>query len=192
MKFHVEDSKVALMIQSCPAHPDVNNLKAIELVSLPKTNYGPGSHRSIESFLPHECCETPHQIHQSWWNIPKYQHSWNRARFGQVMIRLTSNIVKNCFRKADISPGNKGCKYRGWRWFIQNACRKCQWSRCLIDENLRLTITEHTFSSLYEWSTCYGRSRNSRFRFKWRLCRGGRGENDVPPEKPKYLRLQAL
>lgn len=105
---------------------------------------------------------------------------------------VTSNTVKNCFRKADISPGNKGCKYRGWRWFIQNACRKCQWSRCLIDENLRLTITEHTFSSLYEWSTCYGRSRNSRFRFKWRLCRGGRGENDVPPEKPKYLRLQAL
>ena len=28
-KFHVEGRKVALMIDDCPAHPSVNNLKAI-------------------------------------------------------------------------------------------------------------------------------------------------------------------
>ena len=34
-KFHVEGRNVALIIDSCPTHPNVNNLKAIELVILP-------------------------------------------------------------------------------------------------------------------------------------------------------------
>ena len=34
-KFHVEGRKVALIIDNCPAHPNVDNLKAIELVFLP-------------------------------------------------------------------------------------------------------------------------------------------------------------
>ena len=34
-KFHVEGRKVALIIDNCPAHPNVDNLKAMELVFLP-------------------------------------------------------------------------------------------------------------------------------------------------------------
>ena len=34
-KFHVEGRKVALIIDNCPAHPNADNLKAIELVFLP-------------------------------------------------------------------------------------------------------------------------------------------------------------
>ena len=30
-----EDRKIALMVDNCPAHPDINDLKAIELVFLP-------------------------------------------------------------------------------------------------------------------------------------------------------------
>ena len=33
-KFHVEGREVGLIIDSCPAHPNVDNLKAIELVFL--------------------------------------------------------------------------------------------------------------------------------------------------------------
>ena len=34
-KFHVEGSKVALIIDNCRAHPNVDNIKAIKLVFLP-------------------------------------------------------------------------------------------------------------------------------------------------------------
>ena len=34
-KFHVEGKKIVLIINNCPAYPDVDNLKAIELVFLP-------------------------------------------------------------------------------------------------------------------------------------------------------------
>ena len=32
LAFHVEGRKVAIIIHNCPAHPNVDNLKAIELV----------------------------------------------------------------------------------------------------------------------------------------------------------------
>ena len=32
MKFYAKGKKVALIIDNCPAHPNVDNLKAIELV----------------------------------------------------------------------------------------------------------------------------------------------------------------
>ena len=34
-KFQREDRKIALIVDNCPAHPDINDLKAIELVFLP-------------------------------------------------------------------------------------------------------------------------------------------------------------
>ena len=34
-KFHVEGRKVALIIDNCPVHPNVDNLKDIELAFLP-------------------------------------------------------------------------------------------------------------------------------------------------------------
>ena len=34
-KFQREDRKLALIVDNCPAHPDINDLKAIELVFLP-------------------------------------------------------------------------------------------------------------------------------------------------------------
>ena len=34
-KFQREDIKIALIVDNCPAHPDINDLKAIELVFLP-------------------------------------------------------------------------------------------------------------------------------------------------------------
>ena len=33
--FQREDRKIALIVDNCPAHPDINDLKAIELVFLP-------------------------------------------------------------------------------------------------------------------------------------------------------------
>ena len=34
-KFQREDRKIALIVDNCPVHPDINDLKAIELVFLP-------------------------------------------------------------------------------------------------------------------------------------------------------------
>ena len=34
-KLQREDKKIALIVDNCPAHPDINDLKAIELVFLP-------------------------------------------------------------------------------------------------------------------------------------------------------------
>ena len=34
-KFQLENRKIALIVDNCPAHPNVNNLKAIELVFVP-------------------------------------------------------------------------------------------------------------------------------------------------------------
>ena len=64
IKFHAEGRKVALIIDNSLANPNVDNLKATELVFShtahpPKiTNY-PRSHQSIENFQSHKCCETP-------------------------------------------------------------------------------------------------------------------------------------
>ena len=38
-KFHVDGRKVGLIIDNCPAHPNVDNLKAIELHSFFYKNY---------------------------------------------------------------------------------------------------------------------------------------------------------
>ena len=65
IKFHGEGRKVALIIDNSPAHPNVDKLKAIELVFLvtqhilQKLINGPGSRQGIESFLSHKCFGMP-------------------------------------------------------------------------------------------------------------------------------------
>ena len=58
-KFHVEGRRVALIIDNCPAHPNVDNLKTIDLVFLPPntTSKTQPVDNGIKNFLSPECCE---------------------------------------------------------------------------------------------------------------------------------------
>ena len=99
-KFHIEGSKVALIIDNCPAHPNVNNLKTIELLLLPanKTSktqpidQGVIVRRSIKYI---DAGRTAPKI-----NILEVMRMLVRFRSWDA---VSANTVKICFRKAGIS-----------------------------------------------------------------------------------------
>ena len=108
-KFHVEGRKVALIIFNCPAHPNVDNFKAIELVFLPPNTTSKtqpmdqGVIRALKAFYRTNvvkrqikyigACRTTSKI--------------NILEAMRMLVRswdaLSVNTVKNCFRKAGIS-----------------------------------------------------------------------------------------
>ena len=52
-KFDAEDRKIILIIDNCPAHPNVVTTQ----YDFQNPTSGSGSHQGIESFLSHQCCE---------------------------------------------------------------------------------------------------------------------------------------
>ena len=108
-KFHVEGRKVTLIIDNGPAHPNIDNLKAIELVFLPpNTTSKPqpmdqGVIRALNAFYRTNVVRRQIRYIKAGRMTPKI----NIFEAMRMLVRswdaASTNTVKNCFRKAGIS-----------------------------------------------------------------------------------------
>ena len=108
MKFHAEGRKVAPIIDNYPAHLNNDNLKAVELVLLlPITSsktqpMDEGVIRALKAF--YRTNDVRHQI--KYIDVGKAIPNINILEAMRISFRLwnavSSNTVKNCFRKAAI------------------------------------------------------------------------------------------
>ena len=125
--FYVEGRKVALIADNFPAHSNVDNLKAIELVFLPPNTIPKtqpidwGVIRALKAFYRTNVVR--HQI--KYIDAGRTTSKINILEAMRTLVRswdaLSANIVKNCFRKAGgntglgsqvLAGGNTGCKYK--------------------------------------------------------------------------------
>ncbi|XP_012558604.2 tigger transposable element-derived protein 4-like [Hydra vulgaris] len=107
-KFNAEGRKVALIIDNCPAHPNVENLKAIQLVFLPpnttfKTQpMDRGVIRALKTF--HRSNVVRRQI--KYIDAGKTTLNINILEAMSMLVKswdaVSTNTVINCFRKAGI------------------------------------------------------------------------------------------
>ena len=107
-KFHVEGRKVALIIDNSPAHPNIDNLKAVELVFLPPNTTSKtqpmdqGVIRALKAFYRTDVLRRQIRYIDDGRTTPKI----NILEAMRMLIRswdaVSTNTVKNCFRKADI------------------------------------------------------------------------------------------
>ena len=127
-----------LIIDKSPTHPNVNNLKAIELVFLPpnttsqnSTNWS-GSNQGIEGFLSHKCCEASDQIHWCGRTTPKINILEAMRMLVKLWDAVSASTVMSCFKKEGISEEFHkhitGYKYKWWRCSFQIAWRERQWA----------------------------------------------------------------
>ena len=108
-KFHVEGRKVALIINNCPVHPNVNNVKAIELVFLPPNTTSetqPMDQRVIrilKSFYRTNVLRRQIKYIDAGRTTPKI----NILEVMHMLVwswdAVSANTIKNCFRKVGIS-----------------------------------------------------------------------------------------
>ena len=107
MKFHVEGRKVALIIDNCPAHPNVDNLKAIELVFLPPSTISKtqpmeqGAIRALQAFYRTNVVRRQIKYIDAGRTTPKINIV--EAMLVRSWDAVSANTIKNCFRKAGIS-----------------------------------------------------------------------------------------
>ena len=107
VKFHVEGRKVALIIDNCPAHPNVDNLKAIELVFLPPSTISKiqpmeqGAIRALQAFYRSNVVRRQIKYIDAGRTTPKINIV--EAMLVRSWDAVSANTIKNCFRKAGIS-----------------------------------------------------------------------------------------
>ena len=108
-KFHVEGMKVALIVDNWPTHPNVDNVKATELVFLPPNTTSKtqpidqGVITALKAF-----CRTNVMRHQiKYIDAGKTNPKVNILAAMRMLARswdaVSPNTVRNCFRKASIS-----------------------------------------------------------------------------------------
>ncbi|XP_057290339.1 tigger transposable element-derived protein 4-like [Hydractinia symbiolongicarpus] len=88
-EFRVDGRKIVLIIDNCPAHPSISNLRNIHLVFLPpNTTSVPRCHTKSKSALPKESCTFA--VH----GMKILADSWEA---------VTKQTIINCFKKSGIS-----------------------------------------------------------------------------------------
>ena len=108
-KFYVQGRKVALIIDSSLAHPNFDNLKVIELVFLPPNTTSKTQPmdeeviRALQAFYRTNVVRHQIKYIDAGRTIPKI----NILEAMRISVKswdaVSSNTVKNCFRKAGIS-----------------------------------------------------------------------------------------
>ena len=143
-KFDAEGRKIVLIIDNCPAHPNVDNLKAIQLVFLPpnttsKTqSMDQGVIRALKAFYRTNVVRS--QI--KYVDEGKTTSKINILQAMRMLVKswdtISINTVKNCFRKAGISQETQVASINEvddpFKLLQQNVDELK--SRDLVDENL--------------------------------------------------------
>ena len=143
-KFDAEGRKIVLIIDNCPAHPNVDNLKAIQLVFLPPNTTSKtqpmdqGVIRALKAF--HRTNVVRRQIKCV--DEGKMTPKINILQAIRMLVKswdaISINTVKNCFRKAVISQETQVASINKeddpFKLLQQNVDELK--SRDLVDENL--------------------------------------------------------
>ena len=143
-KFGAEGRKIVLIIDNCPAHPNVDNLKAIQLVFLPpNTNsktqpMDQGVIRALKAFYRTNVVRRQIKYVDEGKTTPKINIVQAMRMLVKSWDAISINTVKNCFRKAGISQeikvANINEKDDPFKLLQQNVYELK--SRDLVDENL--------------------------------------------------------
>ena len=202
VKFHVEGRKVALIIDNCPAHPNVDNLKAIELVFLPPSTISKtqpmeqGAIRALQAFYRTNVVRRQIKYIDAGRTTPKI----NILEAMRMLVRswdtVSANTINNCFRKAGISEetqvASKNDEDDLFKSLDENVSELK--SRGLVDGNL--TVDDYVNID-FEVCTIETSSITDRVILDSILINDyaeeeeetDEGSNDVSPEKPKLSEI---
>ena len=107
-KFDAEGRKIVLIIDNCPAHPNVDNLKAIQLVFLPPNTTSKtqpvdqGVIRALKAFYRTNVARRQIKYVDEGKTTPKINILQAMRMLVKSWDTISINTVKNCFRKAGI------------------------------------------------------------------------------------------
>ena len=108
-KFDAEGRKIVLIIDNCPANPNVDNLKAIQLVFLPPNTTSKTQPmdrvviRALKAFYRTNVVRRQIKYVDEGKTTPKINTLQAMRMLVKSWDAISSNTVKNCFRKAGIS-----------------------------------------------------------------------------------------
>ena len=143
-KFDVEGRKIVLIIDNCPAHPNVDNLKAIQLVfSRPNTTskiqpMDQGVIRALKAFYSTNVVRRQIKYVDKGKTTPKINILQAMRMLVKSWDAISINTVKNCFRKAGISQETQVASINEEDYpfkLLQQNMDELK-SRDLVDENL--------------------------------------------------------
>ena len=143
-KFDAEGRKIVLIIDNCPPHPNVDNLKAIQLVFLPPNTTSKtqpmdqGVIRALKAFYCTNVVRRQIKYVDEGETTPKINILQAMRMLVKSWDAISINTVKNCFRKAGISQETQVASINEeddpLKLLQQNADELK--SRDLVDENL--------------------------------------------------------
>ena len=108
-KFAVEKRKIALNVYNCPAHPQIENLRAVNLIFLPANTtcqtqpMDQGVIRSTKTYYRRMVLEKYIDAIDAKKSIPKLTVLDAIDPLVTAWDRVSTETIKNCFRKAGIS-----------------------------------------------------------------------------------------
>ena len=108
-KFAAEGRKIALIIDNCPAHPEIENLKAIKLFFLPPNTTSltqpmdQGVIRSLKAIYRKNVVRKIIQCVEGNKSLPKISLIQGMQMLVSAWDSVTTKTVVNCFRKFKIS-----------------------------------------------------------------------------------------
>ena len=145
-KFDAEGRKIVLIIDNCPAHPNVDHLKAIQLVFLPSNTTSKtqpmdqGVIRALKAFYRTNVVRRQIKYVNEGKTTPKINILQAMRMLVKSWDAISINTVKNCFRKAGISQETQVASINEeddpFKLLQQNVDELK--SRDLVDENLTL------------------------------------------------------
>ena len=201
-KFHVEGRKVALIIDNCPAHPNVDSLKAIELMFLPPnttSKFQPMDEeviRALKAFYRTNVVRCQIKYIDAGGTTPKI----NILEAMRMLVRswdtVSANTINNCFRKAGISEETQVASKNDEDDLFKSLDESVSElkSRGLVDGNL--TVDDYVNID-FEVCTIETSSITDRVILDSILINDyaeeeeetDEGSNDVSPEKPKLSEI---
>ena len=105
-KFRADDSKIALIIDNCPAHPSISNLTNVQIVFLPSNTTSilqpkdQGGMRSYRGRVVRLLCRALEKKEP----CPKISILLSMKILVDSWEVATKETIMNCFRKAGITP----------------------------------------------------------------------------------------
>ena len=202
-KFDAEGRKIVLIIDNCPAHPKVDNLKAIQLVFLPPNTTSKtqpmdqGVIRALKAFYRTNVVRRQIKYIDEGKTTPKINILQAMRMLVKSWDATSINTVKNCFRKAGISQETQVASINEeddpFKLLQQNVDELK--SRDLVDENLTV---DHYVDIDFQVTTSETSAMTDQEILDFILINDlaeveeeetEEDSSDVPPEKPKLAEV---